>query len=334
LRIRRRAFLGGAISVAALSRAGAQPVTTKKRLAIYSPSEPSALMQEDSENRYYRALFAELRRLGQIVGENLIVEPWGAEKAGAGAPALVDEVVRSAPDVVYVVGPGVLLFKRATDTIPVVALTADPVAIGLATNLARPGGNFTGVSVDTGPSIHGKRIALLREMFPGLSRIGFIGLRGAWEGPQGPAVRAASRETGVEVIPFLVDFPTTDASYQDVIARIRSAGANAVMVGDSPDVMVKRAVIATQIASVALPAIYPLAEFVEVGGLMTYSFDLVELNRRAANNIDAILRGRSPGEIPFYQATKFELALNLKAAAALSLQVPATLLASADRVIE
>lgn len=332
--MRRREFIGGTIAAAVLSRAAAQPVASRKRLAIYSPSEPSAQMQEDGENRYYRALFAELRRLGQIVDDNLIVERWGAEKAGAGAPALVEEVVRSNPDVVYVVGLGALLFKRATSTIPVVALTADPVAQGLAASLARPGGNFTGVSVDTGPSIHGKRIALLREMYPKLGRLAFITLRGAWEGPQGPSVRAAATAAGVEVVPFLVDFPTTEASYQDLIARIGSEGADAIMVGDSPDVMAKRATIAAKIASIALPAIYPLADFVDVGGLMTYSFDLVELNKRAANNIDAILRGTSPGEIPFYQASKFELVLNLKTAKALSLDVPATLLASADRVVE
>jgi ABC-type uncharacterized transport system substrate-binding protein len=332
--MRRRQFIVGAISAAALARARAQPVAVKKRLAIYSPSEPSALMQENSENRYYRALFAELRRLGQIVDDNLVVERWSAEQASAGASALVAEVVRSNPDVIYVVGPGALLFKRATTTIPVVALTADPVAQGLAANLARPGGNFTGVSVDTGPSIHGKRIALLREMFPKLSKIGFIALRGAWDGPQGPAVRAAAQAANVDVMPFLADFPTTEASYRDMIATIRGGGADAVMVGDSPDVMAKRVVIAAQIAAAELPAIYPLAEFVEVGGLMTYSFDLVELNMRAANNIDAILRGAAPGEIPFYQASKFELALNLKTAKALSLDVPATLLASADRVVE
>lgn len=332
--MRRREFIAGAMSVAMLSGVRAQTAPGAKRLAIYSPSEPSSLMQEDSSNRYYRALFAELRRLGQVSGETLTVERWGAEKAGIGAPALVEEVVRSNPDVIYIVGPGALLFKRATDKIPIVALTADPVAQGIAQNLARPGGNFTGVSVDTGPSIHGKRIALLREIYPKLSKLAYVTLRGAWDGVQGPSVRAAAAATKTEVTPYLVEFPTTEASYQDLIAGIRAGGADAVMIGDSPDVMAKREVIAAQIASSALPAIYPLPEFVDVGGLITYSFDLVELNKRAANNIDAILRGAYPGDIPFYQASKFELALNLRTAKALSLEVPATLLASADRVVE
>ncbi|TPQ34429.1 hypothetical protein C2U70_17225 [Bradyrhizobium guangdongense] len=332
--MRRREFITGVLSAAMLSGARAQSAAGAKRLAIYSPSEPSSLMQEDSTNRYYRALFAELRRLGQVSGETVTIERWGAEKAGIGAPALVEAVVRSNPDVIYIVGPGALLFKRATDKIPIVALTADPVAQGIAQNLARPGGNFTGVSVDTGPSIHGKRIALLREIYPKLSKLAYVTLRGAWDGVQGPSVRAAAAATRTEVTPYLVEFPTTDASYRDLIAGIRAGGADAVMIGDSPDVMAKREVIAVQIASSALPAIYPLSEFVDVGGLITYSFDLVELNKRAANNIDAILRGAYPGDIPFYQASKFELALNLKTAKALSLEVPATLLASADRVVE
>jgi putative ABC transport system substrate-binding protein len=106
------------------------------------------------------------------------------------------------------------------------------------------------------------------------------------------------------------------------------------MVGENPDTMANRAVIARLIADAAMPAIYPFVEFVEAGGLMAYAFDAVELSKRAADNIDAILRGADPGDIPFYQATKFELSLNLKAAKSLGLTVPATLLASADEVVE
>ena len=110
-------------------------------------------MVERSENRYYRALLTELRRLGHVVGENLTIERYGREDNTSGPAALVREVVRSQPDVIYVVGVGSLLFKRETTTIPIVALTGDPIAQGLVQSLARPGGNITGVSVDTGPSI-------------------------------------------------------------------------------------------------------------------------------------------------------------------------------------
>jgi putative ABC transport system substrate-binding protein len=332
--MRRRDFIGGVISMAAVSRVAAQPAGASQRLAIFSPSEPSALMHERSDNRYYQALFAELRRLGHVEGQNLTVENYGSEQNTSGPAALAADVVRSNPDVVYVVGPGAVIFKKETTKIPIVTLTADPIAQGLAQSLARPAGNITGVSVDTGPSIHGKRIALLREMFPGMSKLAFMTLRIAWEGVQGPAVRAAAETAGIPLIGLPLGFPASEADYRSAVASASRDGADAIMVGDSPDVMRNRALIPDLIGAAKLPAIYPFFELVEVGGLMAYAFDLVELNKRAANDIDAILRGANPGDIPFYQASKFELSINLKTAKSLGLTVPATLLASADKVIE
>ena len=290
-------------------------------------------MNERSENRYYRALFAELRRLGHVVGENLTVDLFGKEKNTSGAAALVADVVKSQPDVIYVVGFGALLFKRETSTIPIVALTGDPVAQGLIQNLARPGGNITGVSVDTGPSIHGKRIALLREVFPALSKLAYLTIRPQWDAFQGAAVLAASETAGVPVTSLLLDLPTSDATYRAAISRAPE-GANAIMVGDSPDVMTNRHLVAELIGQTGLPAIHPFRELVEIGGLIGYSFDLVELNKRVASDVDAILRGANPGEIPYFQASKFELSINMKTAKSLGLTVPTMILASADQVFE
>ena len=291
-------------------------------------------MDERSENRYYRALFTELRRLGHVVGDNLTIERYGRENNTAGPAALVSEVVRIKPDVVYVVGFGAALFKRETSTIPIVALVGDPLAQGLITNLARPGGNITGVSVDTGPSIHAKRIALLREVFPALSKLSYVTLRLQWEAIQGKAMRAASETAGVPVESMLLDLPTSDASYRAAISKAAQDGANAIMIGDGPDALSNRKLIAELIEQTRLPAMYPFLEFVEIGGLLAYAFDLVELNKRVANDINAILRGANPGEIPFYQASKFELSVNLKTARSLGLEVPTTLLASAEHVVE
>ncbi|SHL44405.1 putative ABC transport system substrate-binding protein [Bradyrhizobium lablabi] len=332
--MRRREFIAGAISAATVSRLAAQPAGTSQRLAIFSPSEPSALMHERSENRYYRALFDELRRLGHLEGQNLTVETYGSEQNTSGFAAMAAEVIRSKPDVVYVVGPGAALFKSAGTNISIVTMTADPVAQGIARSLARPGGNITGVSVDAGPSIHGKRIALLHEMFPAMSKLAFVTLRVAWEGIQGPAVRAAADTAGIALVGIPLGFPASEADYRSAIASASRDGADAIMVGDSPDVMRNRALIPDLIGAAKLPAIYPFFELVEAGGLMAYAFDLVELNKRVANNIDAILRGANPGDIPFYQASKFELSINLGTAKALGLAVPATLSASADKVIE
>lgn len=332
--MRRRDFIVGAISVAAASRVAAQPGPNNPRLAIFGPFEPTALMNERSENRYYRALFEELRRLGRIEGQNLAVERHGREQNSAGPAALVAEVVRSNPDIIYSVGPGTMLFKQATSKIPIVALTADPLAIGLIQNLARPGGNITGVSVDTGYSIHGKRIALLREIFPAMSKLGYLTLRIAWESVQGPGMRSASETTGVAVISSLLEPPTSEATYREAIANVSRDGGNAIMVGDTPDTMTNRALIVRLVAQAGLPAMYTSPEYVDAGGLMAYSFDLVELNKRAAADIDAILRGANAGDIPFYQTSKFELSVNLKTAKEVGLTVPETLLASAVNVIE
>jgi putative ABC transport system substrate-binding protein len=161
--MKRRDFLAGAISAAAVSHVSAQTSGASRRLAICSLGESSSLMRERSDNRYYGVLFEELRRLGHVEGKNLVVGRYGKEQATSGPAALAAEVVRSAPDVIYIVGPGTAFFMRETGKIPIVALTADPVAQGLITNMARPGGNLTGVTIDTGPAIHGKRLALLRD---------------------------------------------------------------------------------------------------------------------------------------------------------------------------
>lgn len=214
------------------------------------------------------------------------------------------------------------------------ALTGDPVAAGLVQSLARPGGNLTGVSVDTGPTIHGKRIALLREIFPSMSKVSCLTRRTQWEGFQGPAIRAACEAAGIALATSLVEFPASQTAYGEAVAQAARDGANTIMVGDNPDTLENRTLIVNLIEAAGIPAMHPLPEFVDAGGLIAYSFDLVELNKRVASDINAILRGANPGDIPYYQASKFELSINLKTAKALGLTVPPTLLASADKVIE
>ena len=335
--MRRRDFislLGGA-AVAWPLAVAAQQGTNKKRIAIFSPSVPSADLHEHSESTGWRALFAELRRLRQIEGQNLKVESYGREQNTSGPEALATEIVRSNPDVIFVVGPGAVIFKKLTSRIPIVAITGDPVKTGIADSLAHPGGNFTGVSVDAGPSIYGKRIALLREIMPTMSKLGCLALRSQWNGPvAGPAIRAAAEAAG---LPLAVSFLEIGASETDVRAAIESIsrdGANAVMVLDSPETFQKRTLIAKLLGDAKLPAISAFTESVEAGGLMAYSFDLIELYKRSAHTIDAILRGAKPGDIPIYQVTKFELSNNLKTAKQLGLSVPPALVASADKVIE
>lgn len=329
--MKRRDFVAGAISIAVVPHVAAQTVGKIQRLAIVSPSESIAFMREDQN---YRVL-VELRRLGHIEGQNLIVERYGKEQNTSDFVALAAEVVRSGPDVIYVVGPGAVFFKPLTTTIPIVTVTGDPVSLGLAQSLAHPGGNITGASVDAGLSIHGKRLELLREIHPAMSKLALLLMRFQLEtGKLDAAIQAAAAAAGVALVYCAVDLPTSEATYRAAISQAVRAGADAIMVMDSPETLRNRAIISELIGAAKLPAMYAFPESVEAGGLMAYSYDLAELLARAASDIDAVLRGSKPGDIPFYQASKFGLSINLKAARALGLSVPATLLARADKVIE
>ena len=273
--------------------------------------------------------------MGQIEGQNLKVESYGREQNTSGAEALAMEIVPGNPDVIFVVGTGAVIFKKITSRIPIVVITGDPVKTGIAESLAHPGGNFTGVSIDAGPSIHGKRIALLREIIPTLSKLGCLALQLSWNGPvSGPAIRAAAETAALPLAVALVEFGASEADYRTAIEGISRDGANAVMVVDSPELFQNGALVAKLVSDAKLPAIFFHPEAVEAGGLMAHSFDLIELYQRAANTIDAILRGAKPGDIPIYQVTKFELSINLKTAKQLGLFIPPVVVASADKVIE
>jgi putative tryptophan/tyrosine transport system substrate-binding protein len=331
--MRRRDFVVGAVSFAAVTRVAAEPVANSRRLAVVDVSTSHSQMHEDSDNNY-RVLFAELRRLGQVEGQNLTVERYGKEENLSDAAALAAQVVRSNPDVIYVLVPFASFFKRETSKTPIVTITGDPVASGLVQSLTHPGGNITGVSVDAGPSIHGKRIALLREMFPAISRLACIASRIQWERGAGALVRAAADAAGISLVSELIDLPGSATTYRNAIAQASRDGSDAIMVLDSPDAFANRASIAASLADARIPAIHADARVVDLGGLMAYSFDVGELIKRMANDIDAILRGANPADIPYYQVSKFELSINLKTAKALGLAVPAMLLATADKVVE
>ena len=188
--MRRRAFIAGLVCTAALSRAEAQQAGKVYRIAIAHPSYPVSEMNEASDRLpWFPAFFAELRRLGYIEGQNLRVERYSAEGRTAQYADLAREVVGRRPDVILSgKNEMILLLKAATLTMPIVGISADPVAAGIATSLARPGGNITGVSVDAGREVWGKRLELLKEAIPGLSRIGFLADHETWDSWYGPAL--------------------------------------------------------------------------------------------------------------------------------------------------
>jgi putative tryptophan/tyrosine transport system substrate-binding protein len=210
-------------------------------------------------------------------------------------------------------------------------LTAEPVQGGLVTSLARPGGNITGVSVDAGFELWNKRLQLLREVVPTISKLAILGSQ---INPEAAAMKEATEKASIEIVgPFYMSNGTDD-EYREVFATISQSGANGLFVGGNAELVTKRQLIAELAAKHRLPAIYAYPVFVEAGGLMSYGTDLTEPLRWAARQIDQILNGANPADIPYYQPTKFELVINLKAAKEIGLTVSEPLLARADEVIE
>jgi ABC-type uncharacterized transport system substrate-binding protein len=333
--MRRRKFitlLGGAVAVWPVAARAQQPAKMKRIAYVNSSGEVSVISA--SGRPTYRVFFEELSRLGYVEGQNLGVERHSGEGRPERYAELARDVVNTHPDLIFAVGGRLSLdFKMATTTIPIVTIIIDPIALGLVASIARPGGNITGVAISAGLEIIGKRMGLLVEAMPKLSTVGYLASRPFWEDPRGAATREAAKRAGVVLSPGMLG-AFNEAEYQRVFKSMEQDRADGLMVSDEPEHSTHRATIVELAAKGRIPAIYPVRDFVEAGGLMAYSIDLVDIWRRGANLIDKILRGANPGDIPFYQPTKFELSINLKTAKALGLELPAMLLGRADEVIE
>jgi putative ABC transport system substrate-binding protein len=334
--MRRREFIGlacGGSVLAATSRAAWAAEPHKMyRIAVLHPSHPISDLTENGRIKYYREFFHELRQLGYIEGKNLVVDRFSGEGRIDHYPELAREAAARNPDVIFAITNSMAAVLRGvTSTIPIVGLTADPVQSGLVTNLARPGGNITGVSVVAGLELWEKRLQLLREVVPTISKLGIVSVQ---NNPETPAMQETTEKAGIEAVgPFYVNKGSND-EYREVFATISQSGANALFVSGSAEQVTKRQLIAELATKHRLPAVYAYRVFVEAGGLMSYGTDLMEIMRQAARDVDQILSGANPGDIPYYQPTKFELVFNLKAAKAIGLTVPEPLLARADEVIE
>jgi putative ABC transport system substrate-binding protein len=334
--MRRRAFIAGLVCTATTSRAEAQQAGKVYRIAIAHPSYPVSEMNEASGRLpWFPAFFKELRRLGYVEGQNLRVERYSAEGRTAQYADFAREVVGLRPDVILTGKNDMILFlKAATPTIPIVGIAADPVGADIVPSLARPGGNVTGVSVDAGLEVWGKRLELLKEVVPHLSRVGFLGDRVQWESFFRPALENAARRAGLSFVGPLLQGPLQEPEYRRVILAIADAGAEALLASDQSENITNRWLISELATAARLPAMYAYPELASSGGLMAYGVELSEVYRGAAGQIDQILRGINPGEIPFQQATKFLFVINLKTAKSLGIDIPQSILLRADEVIE
>ena len=179
----------------------AQRPATQHRMAIFHPAIPPALLTETGGGSAWRAFFGELRRLGYVEGENLIIERYWAEGRHERYADLAREIVTRNPDVIVTgTNPVVIVFKAATSTIPIVAFMLDPLKAGLVTSLARPGGNLTGITLDAGIEIWGKRLEMLKEAIPSTAKAVFLGMRGGWEGSSGQVLRDAADRLGISLV--------------------------------------------------------------------------------------------------------------------------------------
>jgi putative ABC transport system substrate-binding protein len=212
----------------------------------------------------------------------------------------------------------------------VMAVSADPVADGIVSSLARPGGNVTGFSNQAGPELEAKRLQLLMEIAPTMLRVAHLATKKEWDDVQGKALQIAGQKLGIT--PYLVE--NSLANSMEAFRSLESEPPDAIVVSNSTSNWVTRQSIFDIALRRRIPVIYPFREFVDVGGLMSYGVNLPDQYRRAADYVDKVLKGANPGELPIQLPTKFELVINLKAAKAIGLEIPSPLLAQAAEVIE
>ena len=275
-----------------------------------------------------------LRDLGYVEGKNLVIERRSAEGRPERLDALATELVRLNVDVIVTgSNPVIRAVKRATATIPIVmAVSRDPVGAGFVASLSRPGGNITGMANEPGPEILGKNVEILKEAAPKTSRVAVL-LDPSEEGAAGyrAAVEHAAGKLGMSVVP--VEARGRD-DLEGAFATIKRERAKAVVVLPHAVLFATRSEIARLAVRDRVPAMYGNRAFPESGGLMAYGPNVASQFRRAAFYVDKILKGTRPGDLAVEQPVTFELVINLKAATAIGLAIPASLRQRADRLIE
>jgi putative ABC transport system substrate-binding protein len=274
-----------------------------------------------------------LRELGYVEGKNIVVEWRFAEGKPDRLPTLAAELVRLNVDVIVSGGSTATRpVKEATSTIPIImSQDNDPVGNGFVASLARPGGNITGLAT-LRSELSGKRLELLKEIVPKLSRMAVLGMS------TNPGNSQLLKETELAAGAFGVKLQYLDIQNpKDIESGFRAASkgrADAVLVLAGPVFSSRRTEVVQLAIKSRLPAIYDRRDFGEAGGLMTYGVSVADLDRRAATYVDKILKGAKPADLPVEQPTKFELVINLKAAKQIGLTIPPNVLARADRVIK
>jgi putative ABC transport system substrate-binding protein len=328
----RRAFIGGlALGTLVVPRVTrAQPARKVYRIGILGNSgTTSDMVGPQARFPQVNALLRGLRELGYVYGQDFVTEPRAGESRPERFPILAAELVRLQADVIVAAGPMLPALKQATSTIPIVMAGAvDPVGDGLVQSLGHPGRNFTGLS-NQAVEVTGKRLELLKELVPTAALVAVL-----WDRTgllQWQAAEAAARERGWKLLSLEIrDAGEIEGAFR--AATDARAGALLVLGGGLLFPQARR--IAELAGRSRLPAMYGLRPLVEAGGLISYGADIIEIWRRAAAYVDKILKGAKPADLPVEQPTKFELVINLKAAKALGLTIPPSLLLRANEIIQ
>jgi ABC-type uncharacterized transport system substrate-binding protein len=273
-----------------------------------------------------------LRELHNVEGKNIVIDWKSADGKLERLPALAAEMVRLKLDVIVTSGASATrAVKEATNTIPIVMTNdPDPVGDGIIASLARPGGNITGLST-LAPELNGKRLEVLREVVPKLSRVAVLRVSTSLAGGQVRELELAAKAFGVK-LQYLdaLDSKNIETTFQ----AVSKGRADGVLVLSGGIISAQRAQIADLAVKNRLPAIYHEPRYVEAGGLMSYGVNVNDLDRPAATYVDKILKGAKPADLPVEQPIKFELIINLKAAKQIGLTIPPNVLVRADKVIK
>jgi putative tryptophan/tyrosine transport system substrate-binding protein len=328
--MRRREFitlLGGAAAWPFAVRA--QQSDRMRRIGVLM-----SLAADDREGQARLNAFVQgLQELGWTDGRNLRIDTRWAAGEGAQARKYAAELVALAPDVILASGGSLVgPLLQATHTVPIVfTQTPDPVGAGFVDSLARPGGNATGFSIFE-YSVGGKWLELLKQIAPSVTRVAVIRDPATPQGiGQFSAVQSLAPSLGLEVSP--INARNAGELERDIAAIARVPNSGLIVTGSNVGID-QRKLIVTLASRYKLPAVYPLSLFATTGGLISYGADAIDPHRRAAAYVDRILKGEKPADLPVQAPTKYELVINLKTAKALGLEIPTTLLARADKVIE
>ena len=322
-------FAAAIVLLAASPASFAQPAVKMHRIGIVSPLAASP------EPPTVRAFRQTLRELGYVEGKNVLVEARYAEGHADRFPDFFADLIRLKVDVLVVGSSmGAISAKKATSTVPIVfAGILDPVASGVVTNLARPGGNITGATFGAGGStMTGKLLEMLKEAIPGLTHAAVLyNSADASSAAYLREVHAAAGTLKVKIDQFDAG---NDAALEKAFADIGASGAQGLVVTGSAYFGGNRAKLVRFAAAKRIPTIYVFSWVPEAGGLLSYGGSTEDSYRRAASHVDKILKGARPADLPVDQATKYELVVNLKTAKTLGIVIPRALLARTDRIIE